>query len=122
MSKYGFADDAWEQAKKQARDVLIDVAKRKELIAYSALVARISAITLDHHSYAMRDFLNEISTAEHDAGRGLLSVVVVYKHGEQKPGPGFFQLARTLGYTYRDESEFWVAELNKVYRVWSPRG
>ena len=34
--------------------------------------------------------LGDISSAEDDAGRGLLTVVVVHKSGDMKPGPGFF--------------------------------
>src|SRR5688572_11337097 len=104
MPKYGFNDDGWNSAMEQAKAVMVDVARREDTITYSELVARVSAITLDPHSYAMRAFLGEISTAEHGQGRGLLSVVVVYKYGDQMPGPGFFDLARTLGYTFRDET------------------
>jgi len=122
MPKDVFDDDVWSRAKEQGREVLVDVARREETIPYSDLVARISAITLDPHSYAMRAFLGEISTAEHTQGRGMLSVVVVYKRGDQMPGPGFFELARSLGYSFRDNTEFWLEELRKVYRVWSRRG
>jgi len=52
----------------------------------------------------------------------MLSVVVVYKHGEQMPGPGFFELARSLGHQFRDETQFWIEELRRVYRVWSGQG
>jgi hypothetical protein len=118
MAKYGFADEDWERAKDQARDVLISVARAEGTVSYSELAGRISAIALDPHSYAMRAFLNEISTAEESAGRGMQSVLVVYKHGDQMPGPGFFELARSLGYHVRDETEFWIQELQRVYRVW----
>jgi hypothetical protein len=121
MPKYGFADRDWEQAKDQAREILIDVARRQDTIAYSDLVPRIAAISLDPHSYAMRAFLGEISTAEHDQGRGMLSVVVVHKYGDQMPGPGFFELAQSLGYRFRDETEFWVEQLQRVYRAWPRR-
>lgn len=119
MSKYGFTDNDWERAKEQARDLLIVVARREDTIAYSDLVARIGAISLDPHSYAMRAFLCEISTGEYNEGRGMLLVVVVYKYGDQMPGPGFFELARDLGYKVRDETEFWLEELKRVYQVWS---
>src|SRR5437870_4770220 len=96
MPRYGFADDAWERAKQQARDVLADVARSEATISYSDLIARIPAITIEPGSYAMRAFLNEISTAEYDQGRGLLTAVVVYRRGDQMPGPGFFEPARSL--------------------------
>jgi hypothetical protein len=119
MARFGFTDVAWDQAKNEARRVLIEIARRQTTITYSDLVARISAITIDPHSYAIRTFLNEISTAEHNQGAGLLSVVVVYKHGDQMPGPGFFDLAKSLGYQFRDETEFWIQELQRVYRIWA---
>jgi hypothetical protein len=121
MPKYGFNDDAWDRAMEQAKAVMVDVARREGTIPYSDIVARINAITLDPHSYATRAFLGEISTAEHTQGRGMLSVVVVHKHGEQMPGLGFFELARSLGFKFRDETEFWLNELRKVYGVWSRR-
>lgn len=55
--------------------------------------------------------LGEVSTAEHEAGRGMLSKVVVHKHGDQKPGPGFFQLARPMGHETKDREVFWMGEL-----------
>jgi hypothetical protein len=119
MSKYGFDEDKWMLAKEYAKTLLVDIARQKATIAYSILVAKISIISLDPHSYAMRAFLGEISTEEHEAGRGLLSVVVVYKHGEMMPGPGFFELAEKLGYNVRDQTEFWLSELRKVYDIWS---
>lgn len=60
MPKYGFEDEAWERAKDEARVILADVARRESTITYSDLTARIRAITLDPHDYAMRTFLNEI--------------------------------------------------------------
>ena len=119
MPKYGFEDEAWERAKDEAREILIDVARREDTIAYSDLTSRIHAIVLDPHSYAMRAFLGEISSAEHEHGRGMLSAVVVYKYGEQMPGPGFFELARSLGFRVQDETVFWVEEVRRVYQAWA---
>ncbi len=121
MAKHGFSDEAWDQAKDQACEVLADVARAESTIAYSDLVARIGAIALEPHSYAMRAFLGEISTSEHAQGRGMLSVVVVYKRGDQMPGPGFFELAKALGHRFQDETEFWLEELRRVYRSWTPQ-
>lgn len=121
MTKYGFSDESWEKAKKEACTVLADVARRKDTIAYSELVAKIGAIHLEPHDYAVREFLGEISAEEHDRGRGMLSAVVTYKMGDQMPGPGFFELARELGYRFKDNTEFWIQELNRVYAAWSSK-
>jgi hypothetical protein len=102
--------------------VLADVARREETVPYSDLAARIEAIALEPGSYAMRAFLNQISAAEYDQGRGLLTTVVVYRRGDHMPGPGFFELARSLEYRFEDETEFWLEELRRVYQAWSRRG
>ncbi|MCA9500577.1 MAG: hypothetical protein KC588_15395 [Nitrospira sp.] len=117
MAKYGFPEEAWDRAIDQAHAVLVQIARSEDLISYSNLCSRIPAIQLEPHSYAMREFLGEISTAEHHRGKGLLSVVVVYKHGDQHPGPGFFELARGLGYQVDDETQFWIDQLRVVYAV-----
>ena len=63
----------------------------------------------------MNTLLGQISEDEDKAGRGMLSVVVVHKTGDQRPGPGFFEWAEELGYEVGDKDEFWIAMLNRVY-------
>ena len=52
----------------------------------------------------------------------MLTVVVVHKFGDQMPGPGFFELARSLGYDTADRDACWIGELARVHRAWSPPG
>lgn len=61
--------------------------------------------------------LDEISWAEHQAGKPLLSVVVVHKGDPQMPGKGFFDLAREFGRQKPDvdDQTFFLEELNAVY-------
>lgn len=119
---HGFSDKSWEAARVEARESMVAVAARRSVIAYSDLVARIRSLDLEPQSQHLAHMLGEISTAEHEAGRGMLSVVVVHKHGDQMPGPGFFELARSLGYDTGDREEFWIKELQKVYRAWAAGG
>ena len=63
--------------------------------------------------------LGETSIGEHEAGRGMLTVVVVQKHGDQMSGPRLVQLARSLGHDANEWEAFWIGELGKVYRAWS---
>jgi hypothetical protein len=51
----------------------------------------------------------------------MLSAVVVHKHGDMQPGPGFFELAKALGRDVRDPLVCWVAEFNKVHGYWTNR-
>ncbi len=63
--------------------------------------------------------LGEISEEEDKAGRGMLTVIVVHKHGDMEPGRGFFDLAKSLGHKWSDKTAFWVKEIKKVHAYWS---
>ena len=116
---HGFSESTWDAAKEEARQVMTDVARRKGTISYSDLVYRIKRLPLDPHGPHLAHMLGEISSEENDEGRGLLTVVVVHKTGDMKPGHGFFELARSLGYDTADEDEFWIKQLRKVHDAWS---
>lgn len=58
------------------------------------------------HDPRLRPFLGEISSEEAHAGRGMLTALVVHKHGDYQPGPGFFELARSLGHDTSDVEKF----------------
>ena len=116
---HGFAEEAWEAARAEARQAMIAVAARRRVIAYSDLVVEIRSLDVEPQGDPLAHLLGEISTAEHEAGRGMLTVVAVHKQGDQMPGPGFFQLARSLGHDTKDREAFWIGELDKVYGAWS---
>jgi hypothetical protein len=63
--------------------------------------------------------LGAISTHEHEAGRPLLSAIVVHQV-DGRPGQGFFALARQLGLFEpgRGEDAFWQAEVRHVHEYW----
>ena len=115
---HGFDDKDWEAAKAEARDAMIDVAARKGVIAYSDLVSKIRTVSLDPHGSQLAHMLGEISTSEYYAARGMLTVVVVHKGGDSRPGKGFFELADSLGLNTTDQEALWVRELEKVHRAW----
>ncbi|MDE0308560.1 MAG: hypothetical protein OXI60_01840 [Acidiferrobacterales bacterium] len=115
----GIPEDVWESAKEEARKAMIAVAKRKEVITYSDLVNKIVSCRLEPRSQELAHMLGEISSNEHGAGRGMLSVLVVHKSGDCMPGPGFFELASLLGSNVEDHMEFWIRELKKVHETWS---
>jgi hypothetical protein len=119
MSTYGFTPDEWQTAKGEMRDVLVERAKVRGMIPYSELTQNVESIHLEPDSYALAAMLGEISADEDAAGRGMLSVIVVYKDGDMQPGPGFFELAEELGRDTSDILSCWISELKKVHRVWS---
>ena len=51
----------------------------------------------------------------------MLTAIVVHKSGDMQPGPGFFELAKSLGKNVKDPLACWVAEFNKVHDYWASR-
>ena len=89
------------------------------MIPYSDLTVRIASAQIDPHSQILANMLGDISEEEDRAGRGMLSVIVVHKEGDMRPGPGFFNLAKRLGRPVRDLDELWLQELRRVHHYWS---
>ncbi len=118
-TRYSYSLVDWENAKKEMRKILIERARVRGIIPYSELVTKVQTIHLEPDSYALAAMLGEISSEEDAAGRGMLTVIVVHKHGDMQPGPGFFELARDLGCDTSDVLKCWVDELRKVHAYWS---
>jgi len=89
LNKNTFKDENWETAKTEARETLIEVARRKGRIAYSELVQKIKSIHLEAHDPRLFHLLGEISSEEDGAGRGMLTAIVVHKSGDMQPGQVF---------------------------------
>ena len=117
--RHGFPEAAWKAAKEEARGIMIDRAKVSGTIPYSDLVKQITSIKIDAYDTRLSHMLGEISSEEDAAGRGMLTVVVVHKHGNMQPGPGFFELAKHLGRDTKDREKCWVEELHNVHATWS---
>ena len=118
-TKYRYSLADWDSAKEEMRQILIERAKVRGMIPYSELAIKVQAIRLQPESYALAAMLGEISTEEDAAGRGMLTVIVVHKHGDMQPGPGFFELAKELGRDTSDILQCWVDELKQVHAYWS---
>ena len=117
-SKFGVPKTQWESAKAEALAIMIERAKVRGMIAYSDLASRIHAFTMQAHDPRLFHLLGEVSSEEDAAGRGMLTVIVVHKVGDMQPGPGFFELAKSLGRDTTDILKCWVDELHLVHAVW----
>lgn len=116
MARWGYDERVWDRAVDEGRKILTERASRKtnQTISYSELASLIKSICFDAQDHAFHALLGDISVAEHDEGKGMLTVLVVYKGGDQMPGPGFFKLAEELGKDVRDKLKFWSDEFNLV--------
>jgi hypothetical protein len=120
---FGYPVGQWERAREEARQILVDRARlgdEGDDITYSELCEQISSIELEPHSYALSHLLGEISEAEHQEERPLLSVLVVLQE-TREPGAGFFDLARRLGYDCANRLDFWVCQRRLTGAYWSGR-
>ncbi len=118
LNPFGFTEAQWNEGKAEAKTVLAEYARRRQMIPYSDFVKRLKLIKLEHHDPRLFHFLGEISAEENEAGRGMLTAVVVHKHGDMQPGPGFFELAKKLGHKTSDIEKFWIDEVKKVFAAW----
>ena len=117
--KHGFDESAWEAGKKEARQIMYAVAKKRDFVSYSDLVAQISAVHMEAHDPRLAHFLGQIAREDDDQGLGLTTVVVVHKSGDKQPGPGFFEMAASQGRNVKDKIACWMKELNVVYDHWA---
>ncbi|HWT03244.1 MAG TPA: hypothetical protein VN256_23530 [Pyrinomonadaceae bacterium] len=85
-----------------------------EKVPYSELTKLVRTIHFSPEGKDFHHMLDEISREEDDAGRGMLSVIVVHKEGDMMPGPGFFKLAKQLGRDTSDREKCWIEEFNRV--------
>jgi len=118
METYGYPALQWGAAKEEAREAMIRIARAAGITTYGELVKEIHSIKFGPHDFKLFHLLGQISTSEHEAGRAMLSAVVVSKD-DTLPGPGFFDLAKRLGHSFMDPVQFWSVELKKVHSVHS---
>lgn len=114
---HGFGALAWSKAKQEAIAILKQRAKSGDPITYSDFVNQLRAVRMDAHDPRLAHFLGEISSEEHEAGRPLITALIVHKH-DMRPGKGFFELARSLGFSFVDEVKFWSDQISVLQRQW----
>jgi hypothetical protein len=101
---------------------LITAARYRGLITYQA-IAQIMGLPSkgSHMGREVGQMLGEISEAELDRGRPMLSALAVGVNGV--PGEGFYDLAQQLGRLTEDSKEaraaFWESEKQAVYQAWA---
>src|SRR6266705_2849202 len=108
--------EKWAAAKAEICHVLIEKAKQRAMIPYSELVGLVKEVNFNAYDQRLFAILGQLSVDEHQAGRPLLSVLVVHKTGDMQPGNGFFELSKALGRDTSDVLKAWIAEVQKVFQ------
>lgn len=117
--KFGFTKKQWEKFKTEAREILVGVANTRGMITYGDLAGKMTTIPVEPHDMVLWHIIGDVAGDEESAGRGLLSVVVVHKHGDMEPGFGFYELAKHFGRKTSDKTKCFVEELHRVHAAWT---
>jgi hypothetical protein len=112
--------------REQVHQYLREVARDQEVTHYGDVAERIGLVRNNRgHLSIVFKLLDEVNEIESEAGRPLLSIVVVAKRSKT-PGSGFFDSARELrrfsGKTDDEKEIFFMKELAAVHRYWARQG
>ena len=95
--------------------MLADRAAAGATITYAGLVEEVPELAPLRDRGRLGAVLRDIAIAEDEAGRGLLTAVVVRSRGGALPGAGFFALAAGRGRDTADRRRCWEAERDRVF-------
>jgi hypothetical protein len=97
------------------REIITDCARANHTITYGAIRQRVDGFNFRTEG----PVLGAIS-AETYADRGVMISAVVVDSAFGLPGEGFFELARSLNYTFDDPATFHSDELERVFEAYRP--
>ncbi|MFN8639549.1 MAG: hypothetical protein U0360_08855 [Dehalococcoidia bacterium] len=97
-----------------ARDCLVTAARYHQTVPYADVIDSLRGAGRGY----VGQVLDELNVREHQAGRPLLSAIVVDRAGGQ-PGDGFFDLVKRLRGVAGDRQAIWEAERDVVFLYYS---
>lgn len=113
---HGFSQAEWDAGVAEMTTILQRTASsNRGQITYSELSQQMTCVKIGYHDPAMDNMLLEVSRNEARQGQGLLSVIVVHKHGDMEPGNGFYTVAGEMGLDTRDRTKCWIEEAKKIW-------
>jgi hypothetical protein len=122
---HGHSTGEWLTTRDWLGRRLHQVARDQKTTTYGELcsdMATAGMLRLEPHSSALAALLGQVNILEHEAGRPLITAVVVHKGGDMYPGVGFWNMARDVGVDPGATEEarlcFWVAEFTRCHTYW----
>jgi hypothetical protein len=112
------SDEQWAGAKAEVREAILDAAYDRRMTWYGEVAARVYSVPLDPHSALMNHLLGGVFEDEYTAGRPALTSIVTHKNGDKEPGAGFYEMARSLGYRFREPYVFWAQQVQDVFKLY----
>jgi len=114
VTKYGFPEDAWAEAIREAEAHLLRCAHERRTTTYGELASAVDAVRLRAYSFAMTAVISESCRAFDEANDTVLASLVCRKDTGM-PGEGYFAWGARSGRLEGDPHEWWLAELELVY-------
>jgi hypothetical protein len=114
---FGLTGAQWEDAKSELRQAILDAAYNRRMTWYGECSPKVTTTDVDAHSALMNHLLGAVFQDEHDAGRPLLTAIVTHKDGDKEPGDGFYDMARSLGYSFDEPFVFWSTQVQEVFKL-----
>lgn len=115
-AKFGMSDETWERTKAELRVAILAAAQVRQMTWYGQIAAQVSTVPLEPYSALMNHLLGAILEDEHVAGRPLITAIVTHKNGDMEPGPGFYEMARALGYATPEPYVFWAMQVQEIFK------
>ena len=114
----GLSDTDWTAIKDEMREILINLARIKQPIAYSELAAQLKTAYIHYRAPVFGQILREIGSEDEEADRPMLATLVVNKQ-LGIPGAGYFKHAAAQGHDVSDPEVYWRQELERLHDYWS---
>ena len=109
-----------QAAKEAVRGMVIKAARAHQMVTDKKLREGSPEPVRPYVEKRLGSLLNEIAAEEDEAGRGLLTAVVV-RDKVHTPGAAFFALAARRGRDVAEPMKAWKYELSEVFRIWAKR-
>lgn len=117
-AQFGLSDQQWDAAKAEVREAILEAAYDRRMTWYGEVASSVSAVPLDPYSALMNHLLGAVFEDEREAGRPALTSIVTHKYGDKEPGGGFYEMARSLGYQFREPYIFWAQQVQDVFKLY----
>jgi hypothetical protein len=120
-ARFGLSDEQWEAAVSEVRAAILEAAYDYRMTWYGEVASKVSAVPLEPYSALMNPLLGEVFEMEHRVGRPALTALVTHKDGDKEPGPGFYDMARSLGCQFSEPYVYWTTEVEKYLSYMASR-
>ena len=98
------------------------VARSRGDITYGPLMGELGLdSTLSKDRNLIAKILEMVSRRSEKESKILLSVLVRRKSRDAMPGPGFFAMAKSLGYPFEDSEQFVREQTERVWNYYAPK-